>query len=379
MMSRSVPAAILSFLVSRALLFGMLVIGSQMTFLGKVHSNSVWETRTELHWNRLVPELTRISMPGDAWWYRSIALEGYGPRKDAGGAPNYAFFPLYPLLIRYASFGYDFTLTGLVLSNLAFGCALLLLGLIAVRSGLSEDDAARAVVFLAFFPTSYFCSMPLPESLFLALSLGSVLAALANRWFLAGAIAGLAALTRLPGVLLFLPLAILFFRSGVQPRLRALSLLLVPAGTGVFLIYLYRLTGDAFAFLNVQKNWGRAPGAFWTPMLRYLQDPSMVGEPWNLMVMNFGFALLLFVASVALFVQRRWEWGTYTLASLLLPLSTGTLQSLGRYAVVIFPLYLWLAIVARRPMVERLLFAVQLTLFGWLIAMFILRVDFALA
>jgi Gpi18-like mannosyltransferase len=369
---------LLSVIGSRALLFALLVFGSQLTFLQKVHSASVWETRAELSRARLLPELMRVSMPGDAWWYRSIAQHGYGLRADAGNAPNYAFFPLYPLLVRYARFTGDFTLDGMIVSNVAFAAALLLLGLVARRAGYSEEEAKRAIVALAFFPTSYFCSMPLPESLFLMLSLGSMLAGYSRRWALAAILGALAASTRLAGLLLLLPLALLLYRNEPK-RIRSAWLLLVPAGTSAFIVYLHQLTGDWRAFLNVQQSWGRSPGFFWTPIVNYLSHPSRVSEPWNLIAMNFAFALLLLIAAIALLRQKRWELSAYTAASLLLPLSTGSLQSLGRYSVVVFPLFLWLATCSRRPAVERVVFAILVTLFGWLIAMFTLRVDFALA
>lgn len=365
-------------LCSRGLLFALLVFGSQLTFLQKTNSGSVWETRTELNSERLLPELIRVSMPGDAWWYRSIALHGYGPRADAGGAPNYAFFPLYPLLVRYGGVTGDFTLDALLLSNIAFAAALFLCGAVALKAGLSEEEAQRAVVFLAFFPTSYFCSMPLPESLFLALTLGSMLAAYSGRWATASIIGGLGALTRLPGVLLFIPLAILLWRNERQ-RVKGLWLLLVPAGTFAFIVYLHHLTGSWRAFLAVQENWGRSPGWFWRPLVAFVMNPATVSEPWNFIALNFAFALLLLVAGIALLMQKRWELGVYTLASLLLPLSSGSLQSLDRYAVVVFPLFLWLATFTRRPIVDRIVFATLVTLFGWLVAMFTLRVDFALA
>lgn len=105
---------------------------------------------------------------------------------------------------------------------------------------------------------------------------------------------------------------------------------LVPMGTFAFVMYLHRLTGDWLAFLHVQKNWGRAPGFFWTPIVDFLAHPARVSEPWNFIALNFAMALLLAIASIVLMRQKRWELAAYTLASLLLPLSTGSLQSLAR-------------------------------------------------
>jgi hypothetical protein len=97
---RILRAALLAFLVSRLLVFGVIVAGSQIAFLGKVYSNSVWETRIVLQPERVRPELERIVLVGDAWWYRSIAVDGYDRARVNGRPANWAFFPLYPLLVR---------------------------------------------------------------------------------------------------------------------------------------------------------------------------------------------------------------------------------------------------------------------------------------
>ena len=67
-----------------------------------------------------------------------------------------------------------------------------------------------ALLLVAFFPAALFFSAVYSESLFLLLSVGAVLAARQGRWAWAGALAALAALTRNSGVLLLVPLALLF-------------------------------------------------------------------------------------------------------------------------------------------------------------------------
>jgi hypothetical protein len=376
---RLISAATMAFIVSRGLILLLLVAGSQTAFLGKVYSNSVWETRIVLQAERVRPELVRVAMVGDAWWYRSIALRGYDARVSPGHVPNWAFFPLYPTLVAVLRVTGDFALDGMILSHAAFACALLLLGTLLTRCGYDVADAERAIFYLAFFPSSYFFSLPVTESLFLALSLGAMLAAVNDRWWLAGLLGGLAALTRAPGVLLILPLAITFIEHREQPRIRAAWLLLVPVGTGLFMWHLWRVTGDLLAFVHVQRNWGRTAQSFWTPLLSFVLHPGSVSEPWNLIALNFGVTLLLLCAGVALLAQRRWSFGAYALASALLPLSTGSLQSMVRYAAVIFPAFAWLGVLGRRQSVDRLITGIGITLLGWLVAFLILRVDFALA
>lgn len=381
---RILRAALVAFVTSRLLIFAVLIAGSQIAFVGKEYSGAVWQTRINVRGERVLPELERVAMVGDSWWYRSIAVRGYDllPRAGAaqGEVPNWAFFPLFPMIAGAMPFSDSFAVNGMLLSNAAFGCALVLLGMLARRCGLSADDAERAIFYLAFFPTSYFFSLPMTESLFLALSLGSVLAGREGRWLIAGLVGGLAALTRFPGLLLTIPLAILFFvERRDKPLWRVLSLALVPAGTGAFMWYLGHVANDPFAFARAQGNWGRSAGWFWRPIADFLADPRQVGEPWNLIALNFGVAVVLLLAGGVLLFRRQWSAGAYALVSVLLPLSTSSLQSIARYALVVFPLFLALAMAGRRPLVDRTLFGTSVFLLGWLVALLTLGVDFALA
>jgi hypothetical protein len=49
------------------------------------------------------------------------------------------------------------------------------------------------------------------------------------------------------------------------------------------------------------------------------------------------------------------------------------------YAAVIFLLHIALAFLGRRATADRVIVAISITLFGWLVALLTLRVDFALA
>lgn len=139
----------------------------------------------------------------DALRYLAIAQGGYTD------ATVTAFFPLYPLIvgILHAPFGGQSAYAaGLVVSNLATLGALLALHTL-VRERWGEQVAWRAVLYLTVFPTALFTFAPYNESLFLLLSLGCFLALGRRRWALAGALGGLAALTRAAGIVLLIPFA----------------------------------------------------------------------------------------------------------------------------------------------------------------------------
>ena len=87
----------------------------------------------------------------------------------------------------------------------------------------------------------------------------------------------------------------------------------------------------------------------------------------------------MIAAGVSFLVRRQWSYAAYTLLSVAVPLSSGSLQSLARYALVDFPLFYWLAGGCRTTSRDRALTATFVMILGWLIALFTLRVDFALA
>lgn len=134
----------------------------------------------------------------DSNFYLDIAAHGYG----APGSS--AFLPLYPLLIRIAGFVLAGSLVAaaLVLSTCTTFAALLLLYRLALRLTGSSAVATGTIAAACLLPIAFFFVAPYTESLFLALSLGTVLAALDGRWGRAALLAALASLTRQQGVLL---------------------------------------------------------------------------------------------------------------------------------------------------------------------------------
>jgi len=177
-----------------------------------------------------------------------------------------AFFPLYPLLMRSFAelFGGPVTWGALSVWGPLISLAALPLGLFFVyRIAEEQWDAgvARgAVLVLAFFPTAFFLNAAYTESLFLALSAGSLWAARVRRdLLLACALAGLATATRNVGVFLLVPLAYEWFRNRDAYSWRGLYLALAPSGLAAYAAYLWARFGDPLLFYTDQRKWGREP------------------------------------------------------------------------------------------------------------------------
>src|SRR3954452_19459149 len=196
---RRVPAALrsagLTLMWTRALVFVVALV-AVAAFGVDARNEDLFDSPGLTH-----PFLDSVLSPLARWdsvWYLGIAHDGYS------GASS-AFFPLYPLLVRaFAVSGspgallvsaYFVSLTSL------FGALWLMHRLVALELG-SDALARSAVMLLAVFPGALWFGVPYSESLFLLLSVGTFYAARTGRWWVAGALAALAAGTRSAGIVL---------------------------------------------------------------------------------------------------------------------------------------------------------------------------------
>jgi hypothetical protein len=336
----------------------------------------------------------------DSVWYLSIAGAGYG-----GGGVREAFFPLYPLLVRIAGAPLGSALVGgALVSTALLGVALVVLHRLVA---LDHDRAVarNAVLVTALFPMSFFFSAVYSESLFLALSVGAVYAARRERWAWAGALGGLAAMTRSAGVLLLVPLALIYLWDVGRPSLRVrrrlradvLWLGLVPLGLAVYCAFLALQGLDALAPFHAQEVWFRSfagPfGGVWDGTVAAVQGARQLlsgarepvffraagGDSFLVARHNIELFVWLVLGAVAVAGALRRlpaAYGAYLLVALALPLSYPVgpqpLMSLPRFLAVLFPLAISLALwMTGRAWRERLVvaaFAVGLAVYTGIFA-----------
>ena len=330
----------------------------------------------------------------DSVWFLAIADGGYD-----GGARE-AFFPLYPLLARVAGAPLGSSLIGgALLSTALLGVALVLLHRL-VTLDFDRAVARNAVLVTALFPMAFFFSAVYSESLFLALSIGAVYAARRERWAWAGALGALAAATRSAGVVLLVPLVMIYLWDVARPRwharrpLRAdaLWLALVPFGLVAYCAYLGLAGHDALAPFHAQDVWFRSfAGPFvgaWDGLVAAFDGARQLlsgarqpvyftpagGDPFVVARHNLELFVWLVLALVAVAGALRRlpaAYGAYVVAALALPLSYPVapqpLMSLPRFVAVLFPLAIWLAVwMTGRAVRERLVlgvFAVALAVY----------------
>jgi hypothetical protein len=294
----------------------------------------------------------------DTLWYLRIAQMGYSPNDGST-----VYFPLYPLLTRLLGkilLG-NYLVAALIISNVAYIAALYCLyKLTEGRWGASA--ARRSAKYLAIFPTSFFFLAAYTESLFLALTLAAFLYASKSKWWRAGLLGSLAALTRLQGLVLVAPLLYMYLRErGLRPRtvrLDILGPLIVPFGALLFLAY-QRLVLRSASLTSVYQGQLHAQFVWpWENVVATLANIlSLQGTFIN--ILNLSLAVIFLAMTVISFRKLGAEYGIYMAVSMtVLLLRRTTLQplvSMSRYVLVLFPAFILWGLWGRNPRVQRLI------------------------
>jgi hypothetical protein len=324
----------------------------------------------------------------DSVWFLRIAEHGYS---TASGAAS-AFYPLYPgavAVLGRAFFGH-YVLAGILISLAAALGSFLLLHRIA-EERLGADGARRAVLYLAFFPFALFLQAVYSESLYLLLTLAAFMLAERRRFLAAGAVTGLALLARPTGVALLPALALIAWQE--RDRLRAVaSLAVAPVLFAAYPLYLWQAEGDPWAFLHAQRIWSRhlSPagplGGIWDGLragwagVEQLASGSHTHVYWTAVqdtdpiraatinLENLAFLVLFVVLTVIAWQRFGAPYGLFAAVSLAIPLSVPSerwpLLSIPRFGLTIFPFFLALAVIGRRPRAHTAILCVSSLLLG---------------
>ncbi|HEX3032358.1 MAG TPA: hypothetical protein VHS59_08980 [Bacillota bacterium] len=297
----------------------------------------------------------------DGGWYLRIVENGYN-------AKSAAFFPLYPMLIKGISFlGVNQKAAGLLISAVAFLMSLIVLYKLFM-SDYPEDVSLRALWYLAVAPTAFYFSALYTESLFLVLMGTCLLMGRKKKWWACGVFLLLAALTRSLGVFLLVPILWDLWRtreaSSVLDKLNFMPLLKVSvpliAGLSGYMYFLWYKLGNPLAFMTAQSYWRRQPAFPWSSILRAFEKVHVGNTWWNLL-----FTLVFLIILVVSLKQLPPVYLLYGFIGILVPLCTPALHSpllsMPRFVVVLFPVYLALALKVRSSTAHNVLITVSVT------------------
>ena len=341
----------------------------------------------------------------DSEYYLSIAVIGYddpdvGAMRPENGDPpiplNYAFMPLYPLTMRAAAAPLTAlgmgalaaaTVAGVAVSLAAALAAMLALFSLA-RRRLGAAGGIRAAVFLLVFPSGFFLAQVYTEALFLALALGSLALVADRRPLLAACAAVLATWTRPIGVVLALPIAVALVemlwtqrtqRARCEPEqggrpARELVVWGVAAAAPLLAYVAWAASPLGEAFQTVQREYFcqqlLAIGSSWDNWLGVLQGWNLA-RPETRVYYGLEFGAVALAAIASLWAIRHWPGvAVFSLAAVLIPLTSGAPQSMVRYVLAVPAVFLLLARLGESPAFDRAWMVASTLLMGLLVTLF---------
>ncbi|EKD58278.1 MAG: hypothetical protein ACD_56C00159G0007 [uncultured bacterium] len=306
----------------------------------------------------------------DSYWYLDIVNNGYYLKTDNTLA-NVVFFPLYPALIKILGtilLG-NFVLAGWILSMtfLMLSCAYLYK---FVKQFHPEIDPELPILLMLIFPTAFFFNVVYTESIFLFLTIATFYYAFRKNFYLAGLFAFLGALAHSNGVFLALPILWKIVETNgwqmmLSPKTwkKLIPVILAPIGSFMFLGYDWWKFGDPLLFFKIQRNWGRAFSINWEHF-SFFSNPSIT----NMFIDIF---LAIFIISAVVVVWKKLSplYAIFMSTTLIAAFTSGTLMSVGRYSLVMFPLFILLATIKNKTiqmgwiLASTLFFALDIILF----------------
>lgn len=344
---------ILAFLLSRA---GLLVLAwLSLVVLPMRIGDGLW---------RVFPQ--NLFLDGwsrwDSGWYVNIALHGYSD-EIFNVYRNTAFCPLYPLLIKGLTYlvGNAY-IAGMLISNVSLLAACMVFyKMISERFDL--DIAQKSLLLLLLNPFSFFFSAVYTESLFLLLVVLAFYFGSRKKWLLAALFTAAASATREVGILTVIPLLYLYFES-IEFKWRRIRADIIwfglsAVGIGGFMLFQAIQFGDPFLFIKSHN----APGWRDGVSLFSALDVLRTSFTWNALKTGafpavYLFHILTFLVGFGmLIVSRRkihpawWIWAMITILISLL-----AWVSVGRFLIVIFPLYIGTALLFKGKRFDAVLY-----------------------
>lgn len=292
--------------------------------------------------------------------YLAIAMHGY----DASVA---RFFPLYPIIIKIIanpfsriSNPYYTFIIGMFVSNLSFLAACLILYKL-LRTEYSYKTSFWTIIFLLVFPTSFFFGSIYAESLFLLLTVLSFYLVRKRKWLLAILSATLLPITRSVGLVILPALFIEWFLQQKEKNkppsiIILLSLFLIPLSLIGYAFFNFIKFKDWLYFVHAQTELsnGRSSSIILIPQTLFRYGKMLITVPitqyiWHIvfleLAMFFFAAILLYIAYIK---KIRLSYLAFAILAFLIPTSTGTFTGLPRYVIVLFPMFIALALIKNK-------------------------------
>lgn len=286
----------------------------------------------------------------DSGWYQSIAENGYpkisrieelgGVHKNINyGQSSWAFFPLYPMLVKSLCwlFNLSFNQSAFILS--VFLTFLLILFIYKYIYKVTDNLglAHFIVIFILAFPYALFLHVYYTESLYFLLVILSFYAIHTDNKICFSISLALLVLVR-PNAVFTLIAAFLYYFELRKLSFKSIKnyrvlLLFLPSIFVLlsFLIFQKIETDSYFAFSLAQKGWDKT---LIFPFFALFKSGALALQIGSVITLIFIVLLVIY------FRKNTPSYNFFSWTNILLPLTAGTTMSMGRYILPIFPIFI---------------------------------------
>lgn len=311
---------------------GFFIVISFVCFLGLLLS-----TLLALPWGNFVSASCRW----DCFWYSDIVENGYSrlpllydPLRPAQGA--WAFFPLYPLLTRTT--GYFLALNtqsaGLLVNIILWPFLIFLCYRDLELRNIHVDRFLFSALFVVY-PFNIWYTAQYSEAIYGVLLMAAIVTLRSERVGLAALMCALLSTSRPTGFIMTICLSAWwlfstprdsknFIRNAVYRRISDSLLLVAAGGAGLslFVLYLFYVTGDGFAFAHVEIAWNKKFCFFVFNIFRAFKHKHERA---------FGIYALLSTLVIGKMCSRKWWLNALLVGTTALLASSTGVQSIERY------------------------------------------------
>ncbi len=319
---------LLCFFTSRLLILGISFVAHNNFQIDS--PDRTWSQHIEILWSKF-----------DVEWYKSVTLNGYEEEPfSAEEKRNWAFLPLYPLIVKGVLLPFEkedfFLVASLVSSVLTISA----LGILAYT--FKERLQSRTTLWLLYLVSagSFYFSIPYNEGLALFLVALTFRLTHCNRYLWAALIAGLGVITRVQLLaLILIPLVPLLLEKRNYLKCAG-ALILCGMPLALHMLYLKRISGNAFAFFDMQSAWGNTNPFPGEAVVVFIQNGLSNGPCQWLHLLVWLLFALCFIRN---YKKLPLNEGLFCVVVFLISTSAEQFWGAYRYVLLLTPLYIALA------------------------------------
>ena len=272
---------------------------------------------------------------------------------------NTVWPPLFPFVIKVLEFFIQPSILSAIIGSNIFFIVGIFLTILLVKELYDEETAKNTIFYLLTFPTSFFLIAPYSESLFLTLSVAVFLLIRKKKWLWAGLISAFAALSRVQGIILVVPIMVELIREYYKNRnlrnllTNSLSCIYAPFAYGIYSLYVHFGLNANWPWETLSSYWAQRFAwpweGFYYTFLSILGNTKLIDySPTIVKILNI---LLSLFSIYLLFKVRKGipiSLSIYSWVMLFIIIGkvdyNDSLVSTIRYILTLFPIFIALAL-----------------------------------